>query len=163
MKFLIPFIAVLSLIASILSIIYKWDNSVSWVVIGLTDLSLLGILFISAHISDGYIKWQECLPNGKLGLFYFFLFICSIVLSFGNIFLSSRCYFNQDYTHIHDWKDALYVSVGIITTVNFGDFVPKGTYTKLAATLEIVSSVILFLGIFSILVSSISAFPKKNK
>lgn len=161
MKTILYFSIPILTLLSFFSYIFEVNIIFPFLFIGITDFILFSLLLISALLSDGNGKGWMQFPNRLESTLLFFFAFATLCLSFSEIFLSDNCHFNKDNIQISDPFDALYFSIGTLTTITFGDFVPNDAYTRKIALLEIASSVLLFLGIFSLLISRFT-FPDKD-
>lgn len=82
-------------------------------------------------------------------------FMTAVLLITGSVF----------YVNVEGWSvlDALYFSVATLTTVGYGDFVPRTDLGKIFTIVYIMGGIGLFLGFINKLGEARSMLSKKNK
>ncbi len=129
----------------------------SWPVIGLVDVYLLIVLWVSAYRSYDQQAakkhpWIVALfPSRPAGLFVMFGLIAATVVAFASLYADGTCVFGRT---LHK-SEAIYIS---FSTLGFNDFMPKGIYGRLVVMLHLASAVLLIMGVFALLISRLSTF-----
>lgn len=122
----------------------------SWTSIILVDTYLILILAWAAIKSDIDIKGDNFLPTKTSSLIIFTLVFSTVVFGFAGVFHQS---FKID---INEPFDAVYFSFSIITTI--GECSTENSYLKGVVMWEISTGLLLFAGIFGLLISRISDY-----
>jgi hypothetical protein len=126
--------------------------TMSWVSLLFTNFYLCFILILAAVKSDKKIQNYDWLPTKTSGLVIFTFIFLTTVLGFAGLFLhSSFLNFNKTF-------DAIYFSFCILTTV--GDYTTDKTEIKQFIMWEVGTGLLLFAGIFGLLISRISVFKE---
>lgn len=124
----------------------------SWVSLILVDTYLILILAWAAIKSDIEIKDDNLLPTKTSSLIIFTFLFFTVVFGFAGLFIQSNLIdFNETF-------DAIYFSFSIITTI--GECSTENSYLKGIVIWEISSGLLLFAGIFGLLISRISDYKK---
>ena len=154
----------LSLLAAIAGVASAYGGvSLSWLTIALVDAYLFLVLLFAAILCDmdgnraTNSQLKTFFPTRTVGLFVALLLSVALVTSFAGLYL--RPEMATAFTKPIDGRlDACYVSIVTMTTVGFGDFTPVTLQAKRIVIAQIASGVLLFFGIFPLLVSRLSTF-----
>lgn len=165
-----------------------WWSWLATIPVGSIDIYLSVVLFIGAVRSDAEQKHlksdnadidyknyaKNMLPMRASGLIMVVLFFLTIVFSFAALYQTNEKDFCKSNAVMStnapasvatplDKLDAVYFSVVTVATVGYGDITPITPTAKWLVTAEIVSGVLLLVGIVSFLISRIANFGSKTQ
>ena len=128
----------------------------AWIVIAISDLYLSIVLLLAALRSDddGFLdrhSWiTRLFPRKTAGILVIILLFLSVVSGFAGLYVGVEV-FPSGKTPL----DALYIS---FFTLGFTDYSPKPGYGQLVVLGQLVSSILLLVALFPLLISRISTF-----
>jgi hypothetical protein len=129
----------------------------AWVVIATSDLYLSIVLLLAALLSDdeGFLnrhKWMKgFLPRRRTaGLLVVTLLFVAVVSGFAGLYVGGEVF-----SSVKTPLDALYISS---FTLALTDYSPKPGYGQLVVLGQLLSSVLLLVALFPLLISRISTF-----
>lgn len=148
------------LLISLSSLFWQWHNLIPIIIVGLIDCYLLLLLLIAAIRSDENKplwdrKWHLLVfPSRVVGFFLFGTFFLTIIIAFASIYFRSA---SQLSNFSADRFESFYLSFTTSTSLGFGDVAPNSKFLKEIGIFQIGSSINLFVGAFSLLMSRISS------
>ena len=129
----------------------------AWVVIASSDLYLSIVLLLAALLSDdeGFLnrhRWMTgVLPRRRTaGLLVVMLLFVAVISGFAGLYVGAEVF-----SSIKTPLDALYISS---FTLALTDYSPKPGYGQLVVLGQLVSSILLLVALFPLLISRISTF-----
>lgn len=128
----------------------------AWVAITVADLYLFCTLLIAAMRSDDgnfaiRHPWiMHLIPRRTAGVFIAIFLINAIVSGFAGLYVGTNV-FQSGKTSL----DALYIS---FMTIGFSDFSPTHGYGQWVVIAQLTSGILLFFGVFPLLISRIASF-----
>ena len=150
-------LAMASIAAAIgMTSVFNSSRLLAWIAIVISDAYLANVLLFAAILSDdGTIATRHAwitglFPKRTTGVFVVALLLVSIVSGFAGLYVGTEV-FPASKTP----GDALYIS---LFTLAFTDYGPKPGYGQLVVLAQLVSSILLVLALFPLLISRISTF-----
>jgi hypothetical protein len=129
----------------------------AWVVIATSDLYLFIVLLLAALLSDdeGFLNrhsWMRgFLPRRRTaGLLVVTLLFAAVISGFAGLYVG-----REVFASVKTPLDALYISS---FTLALTDYSPKAGYGQLVVLAQLVSSILLIVALFPLLISRISTF-----
>jgi hypothetical protein len=156
------------LVIALLAGVSWWFGLPSWVsvtVIILTD-GYLVLLLLEAALRADKRSPVSIIPSDPImftfplrswSLVQVFFLVLIVVCGFANLYIQSGEIMHQT-SVLTDRVAGLYYSVVTITIVGYGDFYPTGTCSRLLVVWQLVTGLLLLLGIFPLVVARITAF-----
>jgi hypothetical protein len=137
--------------------VFRGSRVLAWVVIVTSDLYLSIVLLLAALLSDDerFLKkhsWTTgFLPRRRTaGLLVVMLLFLAVVSGFAGLYVGTEVF-----SSVKTPLDAFYISS---FTLALTDYSPKSGYGQLVVLAQLVSSVLLLVALFPLLISRISTF-----
>jgi hypothetical protein len=137
--------------------VFTRDRVLAWTVIIISDLYLSIVLLLAALLSDdeGFVNrhlWMRgFLPRRRTaGLLVVMLLFLAVISGFAGLYVGAEVF-----ASVKTPLDALYISS---FTLALTDYSPKPGYGQLVVLAQIVSSVLLVVALFPLIISRISTF-----
>ena len=154
-RYLILAVFTLLLVVGLVSIFTRY-HALAWITIVAVDLYIVCVLHIAALQSDdeNFVTrhaWVQNFFSGhNIALIVFTLQTFSIVFGFAGLYVGNKV-FPSSKTPL----DAFYIS---IFTLGFNNFSPTPGYGQWVVIAELISGILLIIGVFPMLISRISSF-----
>ena len=174
-------------VASVLSLVFNWHNSLSVTVVMLTNAYLLAILVEAASRAGEERKIKDGILLAKPSYFFAFparswlgvlisFIVITTIFGFANMYIASAevIYVGPVIdtmviesgsiisipppTILVDKIEALYFSLVTMITLGYGDFIPATTYTRLLVMWQLATGGLLVLGVFPLIVARLADF-----
>jgi hypothetical protein len=137
--------------------VFRGYRLLAWVVVASSDFYLSIVLLLAALLSDDedFLKrhrWMTAfLPGTRTaGLLVVMLLIVAVISGFAGLYIGTEVF-----SSIKTPLDALYISS---FTLALTDYSPKPGYGQLVVLAQLVSSILLVVALFPLLISRISTF-----
>jgi hypothetical protein len=137
--------------------VFRGCPILAWVVVANSDFYLFSVLLLAALLSDDedFLKrhrWMTAfLPETRTaGLLVVTLLIVAVISGFAGLYVGTEVFWL-----VKTPLDALYISS---FTLALTDYSPKPGYGQLVVLAQLVSSILLVVALFPLLISRISTF-----
>jgi hypothetical protein len=137
--------------------VFTGCRTLAWIVIVMSDSYLLIVLLLAALLSDdeGFLKRHSWMagffPRRRTaGLLVVMLLFLGVVSGFAGLYVGTEVF-----SSVKTPLDAFYISS---FTLALTDYSPKPGYGQLVVLAQLVSSVLLLVALFPLLISRISTF-----
>ena len=154
----IVLIVILSFVSAIgMTSVFGGCRLLAWIVIAISDLYLSIVLLLAALLSDdeGFLNRHSWMtgffPRRRTaGLVVVMLLFLAVISGFAGLYVGTEVF-----ASVKTPLDALYISS---FTLALTDYSPKPGYGQLVVLAQLVSSVLLLVALFPLLISRISTF-----
>jgi hypothetical protein len=140
--------------------VFRGYRFLAWVVVTSSDFYLFSVLLLAALLSDDEDfskrhRWMTAfLPGTRTaGLLVVTLLIVAVISGFAGLYVGTEVF-----SLVKTPLDALYISS---FTLALTDYSPKPGYGQLVVLAQLVSSILLVLALFPLLISRISTFKNR--
>jgi hypothetical protein len=137
--------------------VFRGYRILAWVVVASSDFYLFSVLLLAALLSDDKDfskrhRWMTAfLPGTRTaGLLVVTLLIVAVISGFAGLYVGTEVF-----SLVKTPLDALYISS---FTLALTDYSPKPGYGQLVVLAQLVSSILLVVALFPLLISRISTF-----
>ena len=126
------------------------------------DGYLLAMLWIAARVGQGRAAWRERLPLRTTALVALAALAVALIAAFAGLYLETQGVVSATGV-LHKRIDAIYFSTVTMTTLGYGDFVPRSDAARLIVMAELASAVLLLVGALPLLVSRLGSLVRDDE